>query len=122
MTESKIRILVVEDDDDVRSTVVDAFEEEGFVVHQASSGNKALVLLQTVTVDVLLTDIRMADGSGIDLLIALGKNRSKVPVFVMTGFSDFAMEDAARHGAQGFFSKPFDPSVIVRTIRTKLES
>lgn len=116
----KTRILVVDDDEDIATTVAEAFELAGCAVETARSGRRAETAIAARAFDVVLTDIRMPDGSGLELLSWLQKTKQDISPFVMTGFGDASMEQALRSGALGFFSKPFDVGLIVETILAKI--
>ena len=115
-SKAKLRVLVVDDDLDIAGLVADGFKLAGCEVEIATSGRLAQEALSQRTFDVLLTDIRMPDGGGIELLNWLEREKQDISPFVMTGFGDVSMEMALRSGALGFFSKPFDVGFIVKTV------
>jgi DNA-binding NtrC family response regulator len=102
------RILLVDDDEDMRSLLADVLTDEGFTVDQAANGAEALVLLHRETFAAILLDKRMPGLSGMDLLPGLRVVCPDTPVIVITAFGDArtAAEGAAR-GAFGLLCKPF---------------
>ena len=101
------KILVVDDDVALCGIIAEELADEGFDVLTAYSGNQALRSLAQNTVEIVLTDIKMPDGTGIDLLKAIRKAQPDLPrVFMMTGFSDVSESDLVNMGARGIFKKP----------------
>lgn len=120
MAGRRVTILVVDDDADIAAEIAGAFARKGCEVRTANSGNAARALLELESVDAVLTDIRMPDGGGVELLQWLRTSGRTTPAFVMTGYSDFALDDAMRAGTAGLFGKPFDVGHVVRTLLGQL--
>lgn len=117
-----VRVLVVDDDEEIAVEIAAAFGRVGCYTETAGSGKGAQAAFAKSDFDVLLTDIRMPGGSGIELLGWIKTQRISVAPFVMTGFADFAMEEALRLGALGIFSKPFDTGLIVDTVLDRVRN
>lgn len=115
-------ILVVDDDPDICSTVDEMLKDAGFMTRQASCGFDAIRIIASEPVCCVVSDIRMANGNGLELLESLRKHNPKVPVFFITGYDDVTAEDAIHRGAKGVFNKPFDMSSFVSTIKSSLGS
>jgi len=102
------RILLVDDDADMRSLLADVLSDEGYDVIQAANGAEALVLLHRERFAAILLDKRMPGLSGMDLLPGLRVTCPETPVIVITAFGDAhtAAEGTAK-GAFGLLFKPF---------------
>jgi two-component system response regulator AtoC len=103
------RVLVVDDDSDVRTSLAELLSEEGAEVSVATSAEEALSLLSSVRPDLVLSDVRMAGLSGLDLLRLVRERAPSTDVVLMTAYEDMPTVVAAmRHGASEFLTKPLD--------------
>lgn len=117
MKELTAKLLVVEDDPELREAFVDTLELAGCEVIQADSGEAALEVLSQQMVDMVISDINMGKMSGLDLLKTLRKNMPQLPVLLMTAFGSInASVDAIRHGAVDYLVKPFKPQILIDTV------
>lgn len=118
------KILIVDDEDFLREILEERFQVFHYQTLSAASGNKAWGLLQNSQVDVVISDIKMKDGDGLDLLKKIKARNPHFPkVFIMTGFhEDFQEKDILNLGADGFFPKPFDATQIRDVIQKSLIS
>lgn len=99
---------MVEDDSDLRKSLVRLFEKEKFNVFQCSGGHQAFNLFQGINIDVIFSDARMPEGTGIELLQKVRKINSLTPIFIIaTGFSDYKEQQILSMGAQAVITKPF---------------
>lgn len=111
------KLLVVEDDGDIRQALVELFDMLGYGVTGASTALDAIVALQHDDLDVVLTDIRMAGMTGIDLCQYVSEDRPGIPVVVMTAYGDTqAALGALRAGAYEFVTKPLNRAYLVELI------
>ena len=108
-------VLVADDDDELRATVVDALRSDGYVVLEARDGEEMLALLRdtlsdpATRPDVVVADVRMPKLSGLGVLAELRYAGMRVPVVMMTGFYPESVEVVAKRlGAIGVLRKPFD--------------
>ncbi|MGH7500914.1 MAG: sigma-54-dependent transcriptional regulator [Longimicrobiales bacterium] len=102
------RILVVEDDDSHRETLVRHLSRSGYSVTAVESAERALAVLHVTNPELILTDVRMPGMSGFALLEHV-KQRTGVPVTVMTAFGDMqGAIDAMKKGAYDYLQKPLD--------------
>lgn len=102
------RILLVDDDEDMRSLLADVLSDEGYEVTQAANGAEALVILHRETFAAVLLDKRMPGLSGMDLLPGLRVICPETPVIVITAFGDAqTAAEGAEKGAFGLLFKPF---------------
>src|SRR5690606_8551110 len=102
------KILVVDDDRVSRDLLDEVLRKEGFEPSLAESAEAALAALEAEDFPVVLSDIRMGEKSGFDLLREIRRTRPRTVVVLMTGFG--SMEgalDALREGAFDYISKPF---------------
>lgn len=102
-----IRVLVVDDDDTLRETLCDALAMEGAQIDEASNGLIAFDKIKTREYDLVLSDVRMPDCSGIDLLNMLKDYDGNTPeIIMMSAFSDLNESEAKKLGAKKIFLKP----------------
>ena len=103
------QILFVEDDPHVRFGMSAALRAAGFAVQAVDGVEAALVSFHVERPDVVISDLRLSDGSAIDLLSRVRACDSSIPVFVITGFGTIdAAVAAVKHGAEDFLTKPVD--------------
>ena len=111
------RVLVVEDDANLREALVDTLELAGADVVQAESGEQALDLLARNYVDMVVSDVNMGGMDGHELLSALRQRFPQLPVLLITAYGSIAKSvDAMRAGAVDYLVKPFKPQLLVETI------
>lgn len=114
-------LLVVDDDDSLRETLVFEFELRGFRVLSAASGNEGFRIVQNEKVDLVISDIRMPDGTGIDLLRNIKDRDTRIPVIIfITAFSDLTPEEAFEMGVEAVLTKPFDRKLILSMVERAL--
>jgi DNA-binding NtrC family response regulator len=113
-----VRVLVVDDEPGLRTTLAANLELEGFEVVEAESGAHALALAQEDgTFDVVLTDIRMPGMNGVELFHALQKARPGLPVILSTAFAlEDLTRDALQAGAFTLLPKPSDVEHVAATL------
>lgn len=115
-------VLVVDDEPDLRDLLAYEFEEIGFNVIQAESGRDGAAVFDSNSINVIISDIRMPGGSGLDLLDHVRENSKKKmpPFFLITGFADVSEEQAIAKGARCLFHKPFDIDEIMNAVRSAI--
>lgn len=115
------RVLVVDDENGPRQALR-VLLNEYYEVHTADNVLTALRILQEEQIDVIITDIRMPNGTGLDLLRAVREMNSDIQVILLTGYGQLstAME-AMEHGAFAYMEKPFDHNVMLEKVRASLE-
>jgi len=120
---SKPNILVVEDEELMRSILRQLLEEEGYHVFTASSAETALEIFPTVDVDVTLTDIKMSGMDGLELLSQIKAIDEEAIVIVMTAYSSVDSAIAAlRRGVYDYITKPFVNEDLLKTVRNALRT
>ena len=106
--ERRERILLVDDDAEMRSLLADVLSEDGYEVLQAANGAEALILLHRETVAAILLDKNMPGLSGMDLLPGLRLICPRTPVIIITAFGDERTSaEAEERGGSGVLFKPF---------------
>jgi DNA-binding NtrC family response regulator len=113
------RILVIDDDEGVRTSVARMLQTAGYAVDTVATGEEALAVAKGNTFDVILSDMRMPGISGIDVLRRLREQRVDSAFIVMTGFGtvDTAVE-AMKLGAVDFVQKPFFRDELLMRVRS----
>jgi adenylate cyclase len=116
------RVLVVEDHKTMREAVRMMLEPEGFVVLEASDGNTALEAIRRDPPEVVLLDYGIPGLDGAQVLARLKADpaTAPVPVIVVTATGPEAKQEALALGAAAFFTKPFSPAALLRTMATVL--
>ncbi len=103
----KLNILVVDDDEALRETLADLLVPD-YQVQTAASGKEAYEVVKNNSIDVVLSDVCMANGTGIELLQWIRASHGARPAVVLiTGHSQTATEDALKIGAFAVLTKPF---------------
>jgi CheY-like chemotaxis protein len=116
-------LLIVDDDECYRRAVAFDFKRSGFRVLLASSGKEAFDLVCAEKVHVILTDVRMPGGNGIDLLAEVRQSCPDTPIVIlMTAFSDISLRDAGQWGAKAVIYKPCDKKILIETVQIALNS
>ena len=112
-------VLIVDDERGMRDFLKILLEKEGHKVITANRGQKALEILESKTIDLVVSDIRMPELSGIELLEIIKENTPELPVIMITAFAspdDAVM--AMKNGAFDYISKPFNVDEIINVIRS----
>ena len=116
------RILVVDDEAQVRAMIRSALERQGFEVEVAVSGRQALELLELNSFDLILTDIVMQDVNGIALLERVHAGQPNLPVVMVTAVHDIGVAiDSMRRGAYDYLLKPFEHEHLMSIVKRALE-
>ena len=118
---SNKRILVVDDNEDLRSTIQALLQADGFDVRVAADGEAALAMHQARPADVVVTDLFMPDKDGIETIIELRKLSPLVKIVAISGWTSAQGSDylqvAREIGAAVTLQKPFDPQELSRVVR-----
>ena len=118
MSPADISILIVDDDTDLLSALEFSFRVFGFNIHSAENGHEALKILSEDDFHIVITDIKMPDMDGYELLKQIRSTGNPGPkVFLMTGYECPQLKEVFAMGADGLFIKPFESSEIKRCIR-----
>ena len=116
------KILVVDDDPVSVETTVEVLEREGYELFSASGGHEALKIFNEENIDLVITDLKMPDLSGIDLLKYIQDHNPYTQVIILTGYGtvDSAVE-AMRTGAVSYLEKPIKINILRQTVKNALE-
>lgn len=122
----KRKILVVDDEEALRSLLADELETEGFDVQSAGDGEEAIEVIrerwsQLDKFDVILLDIKMGKVDGFEVLKYVKEKKSETRVIMLTAYADAQKAIASlRLGASDFISKPYDLAEILTSVRRVL--
>lgn len=116
------RVLVVDDNAELRSLLADLLCLEGFAVREAADGQSALDVFVNCSPDAVLLDIQMPRMDGLEALESIRNRRADVPVLILTGISDpYVEKEALQRGASGYFQKfPLDLERVLFSLREAL--
>ncbi len=116
------KILVIDDEIDICMLLKRFLTKKEFLVETAQSGRKGLQLLEEFEPDIVMTDFRLGDSTGTDLLVTIKSRLPQIPVLIITGYSD--IKDAVsvmKLGAYDYITKPLFPEEILVTVNKALE-
>jgi DNA-binding NtrC family response regulator len=120
--DTKGRILIVDDEANARSALVELLREEGYTVEGAADGFKALGKLPELAPDLVLTDLKMPGMDGIDLLKKVHEHEPGIAVVVMTAFGAVETAVAAmRAGANDYLTKPVNVAEMSLVVKREIE-
>lgn len=115
-------VHIVDDEEPVRKSLAFMLTMNGFAVKMHQSAEAFLTFAPDVRNGVLVTDLRMPDMSGVELLRNLGDRKINIPSIVITGHGDVPMAvEAMKAGAVDFIEKPFEDTVIIEAIERASE-
>ena len=120
----RMRILVVDDDDQLREMLRKMLEKAGYEVIEAADGKEALNLQEKSPSDLMITDIIMPEKEGIDTIMDFRMNYPQVRIIAMSGGGRIGpteyLDMAEKLGADKTFAKPFSSKAMLATIRELL--
>ena len=119
--DKKKSILVVDDDADICNTLVDIFNAEGYVTDVAYNAGAAIEKMQTSGFDILLTDIRMENMDGLQLVRKVAQINPKIIIFMMTAYPrDSRINEACTSGVVKVFEKPFEVNDMLEIFKNEI--
>lgn len=113
---SPTRILLVDDDPDLRQSLTLLLEDEGYLVLAARDGKQALRLQQRHHADVVVSDVMMPVMSGLEFMTALREAKDHSPLLLMSSFAPY-LEEGLKAGATATLHKPFDVDEFLEAVR-----
>ena len=116
-----LKILVVDGDALGRHNVVYFLRLEDYAVDEACDGNQAVLLLDQVKFNLVLSDVMMPGLNGIGLLAHIRSVAPDIPVLLMSGFTRVEVKEIINLGAVDFIMKPLDLDVLLSKIRRVLD-
>lgn len=121
MATKKSSILVVDDEDALRTVLSSELMNEGYDVRSASDGDEAITEIQKSPFDLVLLDIKMPRMNGFEVLKFIKESHPKTKVVMLTGFADLKNAiESKKLGADDFVSKPYDLVDLLTTIERVL--
>ncbi len=119
--EKSAKILLIDDDENIRKVLQTILEDEGYLVETADNGKKAIEKSQLNFYNLALIDVRLPDVEGIDLLTKLRETTPKIRKIIVTGYPTLQNAMAAvNKGADAYVMKPFDVERILQIIKEQL--
>lgn len=112
-----MKILVVDDEKDVRDSLGEILKVAGYKVIKASSGKEALDHLSAERVNMMLVDFSMPGMSGEELLTNLEKDKKRPPALVITALAPWKLMGLVQQGV-GYLRKPINASLLLSTVET----
>jgi DNA-binding response OmpR family regulator len=122
MKTSPSKILIVDDEPDLREIFREEFEAVGFEVTEAANGREGIKWIESIDFDVVLTDVRMPGGTGVELAESISKMKKAKPlIYMLSGYSEVDDPQSLNH-VEKLFTKPFDLEVVVVTIVSAIKA
>ena len=110
-------VLVVDDEPDLREMLVSELQSINTKTREAKNGREGFQIVKTEKIDLIISDVRMPGGNGIEFLEETKKQNLRNPIFVfITAFSDVTREEIHARGAEGLLSKPFDLPDLIESL------
>ncbi len=122
MPQSKKRILVVDDDEDIQETLKSLLTKKGYLVDTANSGAMAIQMSESTSYNLALLDVVLPDMEGTQLLVKLKPTIPRMRKIMVTGHA--SLDNAIRAvnlGADGYLVKPVSPPELLRMIEDQLK-
>jgi len=115
------RILIVDDDENIRKVLAMILEDEGYVVDQAETAKQAVEKTKKNFYNMALIDIRLPDMEGIELLTKMRDTVPRMRKIIITGYPTLQNAiEAVNRGADAYILKPFDVNKVLATIKEQL--
>ena len=115
------KILIVDDDQNVRHLIKILLNENGYDTAEASNGLEALELFKNQFLDLIITDLRMPDMDGMAFLIEAKKREPETPVIILTAYASIETAIAAlKNGVFNYMSKPFKSDDLLHAVKNAL--
>ena len=123
-SKSNARVLVIDDDDMMRSLLRVILREDGFtVVGEAGNGEEGITLCKDLIPDLICLDVNMPGMSGLEALKLMRSQSPSVRVVMVTADASMAtVREAVGHGASGYIVKPFNAKRVTDTLRQALDT
>jgi two-component system response regulator FlrC len=111
------RILVVEDDEELREAIETTLGLAGYTVQAVAGGRQAIAAVRDAAFDIVLSDVQMPQMDGHELLVELRRHRPQLPVVLMTAYGTIERAvDAMRQGAVDYLVKPFEIDALLELL------
>ncbi|MBJ7540017.1 sigma-54-dependent transcriptional regulator [Marinomonas transparens] len=121
-TNKTIQIVIIDDDQSILEALTEMLELEKFQVNVFKQASKALAFLTTNSPVVVLSDVKMPQMNGLELLQHIQKLDGDIPILLMSGHGDIPMAiEAMKEGAYDFLEKPLDPEKLICQLQRAIE-
>jgi len=122
MASRKLKMLIVDDEMEMLKLMKEIFELRGWDTIVTPVGASVPVILEKEAVDAVLLDIKLPDGSGLDILKEIRKKYQKLPVIIFTalGYQESVVNEAMRYGASGYVSKGIAIQELIEVVNNAL--
>lgn len=120
--EKQAKIIIVDDDENIRKTMKAILEDEGYIVDLATNGKEAIKMTQEKTYNLALLDIRLPDIEGVELLKLIKDNVPRTRKIMVTGYP--SMQNAIialNKNADGYLIKPVNVEKLLDTVKEQLQ-
>ena len=123
MQQSK-SLLFVDDEEEILEILVDLFTDEGYELHTATHANRALEIMDSHSVDFVLSDLKLPDASGSDLLNKIRDRRPDTVRVLTSGYLDLKFGDVSENKRDGtlYLSKPWDLLTLKQLVLERLDN
>jgi len=116
------RILIVDDDENIRKVLAAILEDEGYSVESVDTAKKGIEKSETDFFNLALLDVRLPDMESIELLAKLRETKPKMRKIIITGYPTLQNAvGAVNQGADAYVMKPFDVEKMLKTIKEQLK-
>ncbi len=114
-------VLIIDDTPDVRHMLTETVRNAGYIVHAVADGKRALAAFEQIAPDIVISDIIMPEGEGLETIQALHRQRPEMPIIAISGGGlvgpDSYLRCARHMGADRAFTKPLDTPMLLEAIR-----
>jgi CheY-like chemotaxis protein len=119
----KKKILVVDDDENIRGLLKDIFQAEGYIVEVASDGKKGFEKACTEQFDLITMDIRMPNWDGVETILGLNLVNHELKFLIISGYINEIQIDQLKgsNHVLEILSKPFDTNYLIKTVKEYLQ-
>jgi DNA-binding NtrC family response regulator len=116
------RIIIVDDDENIRKTMKTILEDEGYFVDVAATGNEAIEMTQETAYNIALLDIRLPDMEGVELLKLIKENVPRTRKIMVTGYPSMQNAiSALNKNADAYLIKPVDVEKLLNMVKEQLQ-
>jgi DNA-binding NtrC family response regulator len=116
------RILIVDDDEGIRTVLATVLEENGYTVDTAECGKEGIEKTETNLYNLALIDIRLPDMEGTQVLAKMKDTTPKIRKIIITGYPSMQNSvEALNKGAHAYIMKPFDMAKVLKTVEEQLK-
>ena len=116
------KILIVDDEEDIRSIFEKAFSRKGYVVRSSTNAEEALEILKQDTINVMFLDLMLPEMNGVELCKEIRKTNPMAVIYAVTGYASlFEVVDCRDAGFDDYFSKPIDLEMLFKAAQDAFE-